>query len=155
MPVEIHKSKSNKSIKKGKKGFQAGFSGNPAGRPIGSRNKTTLAMECLLEGEAEKIMRKCVEMALDGDSVAIRLCMDRVIPTIKTRPVTFKLSIPKNSQGLLTAIDEIVAAGARGEISPDEAKIFVELIEAKCRIFEMVDLAARLENLEKCLGNSK
>jgi ABC-type uncharacterized transport system substrate-binding protein len=36
--------------------FQPGQSGNPGGRPKGSRNKATLALECLLDGQAEALM---------------------------------------------------------------------------------------------------
>jgi hypothetical protein len=38
--------------------FKPGHSGNPNGRPKGVRNKTTLAVEALLDGEAEAITRK-------------------------------------------------------------------------------------------------
>ncbi|HYY36241.1 MAG TPA: DUF5681 domain-containing protein, partial [Xanthobacteraceae bacterium] len=57
--------------------FQKGRSGNPAGRPFGSRNKATVLMQNLLEGEAEAIGRKAIEMAKGGDMAAIRVCMDR------------------------------------------------------------------------------
>jgi hypothetical protein len=50
--------------------FKKGQSGNPAARPIGSRHKTTLAMESLLDGEADTIVRKAIEMAKDGDALA-------------------------------------------------------------------------------------
>jgi hypothetical protein len=63
-----------------RRGFPAGVSGNPAGRPKGSRNKTTLAIEALLEGEAEALTRKAIERALEGDMAALRLCMDRLAP---------------------------------------------------------------------------
>jgi hypothetical protein len=56
--------------------FQKGQSGNPAGRPRGSRNKTTVLLQNLLEGEAEEIARKAIEMAKAGDMGAIRVCMD-------------------------------------------------------------------------------
>jgi|SRR6476469_5365777 len=51
--------------------------GNP-GRPKGSRNKSTLAAEALLEGEAEVLTRRAVERALQGDIQALRLCLDRL-----------------------------------------------------------------------------
>jgi hypothetical protein len=35
--------------------FEPGKSGNPAGKLKGTRNKTTLAVEALLDGEAETI----------------------------------------------------------------------------------------------------
>ena len=54
--------------------FAKGVSGNPAGRPVGSRNKATLLALQLLEGEAEALTRKAVEQALEGDTTALRLC---------------------------------------------------------------------------------
>ena len=53
--------------------FQRGQSGNPNGKPKGVRNRATLAAEALLDGEAEALTRKVVEMALAGDSTAMRL----------------------------------------------------------------------------------
>ena len=55
--------------------FSKGTSGNPSGRPAGSRNHATLLMESLLEGEAEQLTRKLLELALGGDLIAIRLCL--------------------------------------------------------------------------------
>ena len=47
--------------------FEPGKSGNPAGRPVGSRNCATLAMDALIDGEADAITRKCIELAKEGD----------------------------------------------------------------------------------------
>ena len=63
--------------------FQKGRSGNPNGRPKGSRNAATLAVEALLDGQAEALTRKAIEMALDGDAIALRLCLDRIYPRAK------------------------------------------------------------------------
>ena len=68
--------------------FQKGQSGNPAGRPKGARHKVTIAVKELLEGEAEAITRKAIEMAKAGDTVALRLCLDRLTPARKDRPVS-------------------------------------------------------------------
>jgi uncharacterized protein DUF5681 len=43
--------------------FKAGKSGNPAGRPAGSRNAATLAIDALLDGEAETLTRKAIELS--------------------------------------------------------------------------------------------
>jgi hypothetical protein len=69
--------------------FRKGQSGNPSGRPRGARNKTTLAVEALLDGEAEALTRKAIERALEGDTTALRLCLDRLLPPRKGRPVSF------------------------------------------------------------------
>src|SRR5438067_7778007 len=50
--------------------FRRGESGNSAGRPVGARHKATVAAETLLDGEAEGLTRKVLEMALAGDTVA-------------------------------------------------------------------------------------
>src|SRR4051794_18582712 len=73
------------------KPFSKGQSGNPGGRPMGARNKATLAMEALLDGEAEAITRKVIDMAKEGDTTAMRLVMDRILPPRKERPVTFTM----------------------------------------------------------------
>src|SRR5690349_11329736 len=64
--------------------------GNP-GRPPGARNKATRALEALLEGEAEDITRTAIALAKGGDTVALRLCLERLLPPRKDRPVAFAL----------------------------------------------------------------
>ena len=59
------------------KPFEKGQSGNPNGRPEGSRNRATILAQVLLDGQAEELIQKCVQMALDGDSTAMRLCIER------------------------------------------------------------------------------
>ncbi len=71
--------------------FVKGQSGNPKGKPKGVRNRLTLAAEALLDGEAETITRKAVELAKGGDMTAIRLCLERILPPRKDQPVTVDL----------------------------------------------------------------
>src|ERR687887_1160830 len=95
--------------------FEKGESGNPAGRPPGSRNRATLLMESLLADDAEAIGRKAVEMAKGGDLAAIRLCVDRLAPARKGKPVLFELPpLEKPADSVVAAgkIADAVAAGA-------------------------------------------
>jgi len=71
--------------------FAAGTSGNPLGKSKGSRHRVTLAVEVLLDGEAEALTRKAIEMGLAGDLTALRLCLDRIAPARRERLVSFKL----------------------------------------------------------------
>ncbi len=73
-------------------GFRKGQSGNPAGRRPGSRNKATETAELLLAGEVEALTRKAVELALAGDATALRLCLDRIIPARRGRPVQLSVA---------------------------------------------------------------
>jgi hypothetical protein len=95
--------------------FEPGKSGNPAGKLKGTRNKTTLAVEALLDGEAETITRKAIELAKDGDLAALRLCLDRIAPPRKDRPVLFELppvSSAADAAKAAAALLEAVAARA-------------------------------------------
>jgi hypothetical protein len=58
--------------------FKPGKSGNPSGKPKGARNKTTLAMEKLLDDDAATITSKAIELAKNGDLTALRLCLERI-----------------------------------------------------------------------------
>ena len=60
--------------------------GNPS-RPKGSRHKTKLGIQALLDGERETLTRKAIDMALAGDTTALRLCLERLAPPRKDAPV--------------------------------------------------------------------
>ncbi|MHC4197293.1 MAG: DUF5681 domain-containing protein [Planctomycetota bacterium] len=68
------------SGKQGGHRFPKGVSGNPKGRPKGTRNRATIMAEALLEGQAEALVQKGVSMALKGNTTALRLCLERLIP---------------------------------------------------------------------------
>ena len=73
--------------------FGKGRSGDPSGRPAGSRNATTLAIEKLLKGEGAKaITRVVIDKAKEGDGVALRLVLERIAPVRRGRPVHFKFA---------------------------------------------------------------
>ena len=124
--------------------FQAGN----AGRPKGSRNKATLAMEALLEGEAEVIACKAVEMAKGGDTAALRLCMDRLLPARKDRHVPFALPKRETAADAVKATAALVEAVAAGELTPSEAAELSKLVEGFTRAANLHDIQARLERLE-------
>lgn len=128
--------------------FQPGQSGNPAGRPAGSRNATTLAVEALLEGEAVAITRRAIEAALAGDMAAVRLVMDRVAPPRKSRPLQIDLPDVADARGIAQAQATVVASVAGGEITPDEGMALSGLLEARRRALETEELAVRLQRLE-------
>jgi hypothetical protein len=131
--------------------FKPGQSGNPAGRPKGSRNVTTVALETLLDGQAEALTNKAVEMALDGDMGALRLCMDRILPPRKDRPVTFDLPPIKSADDAAAVTSAILAAVANGEITPADAGEIGKLVESYVKAFETAELSERLERLERMI----
>ena len=86
------------------------------GGKAGSRHKVTKAVEALLEGEAEGLTRKAVEMALDGDTVALRLCLDRIAPPKRDRSVSFDLPAVKAAKDAVRASASVLEAVSDGEI---------------------------------------
>lgn len=103
-------------------GFKKGTSGNPSGRPKGALNRTTLACQELLNGEAEAITRKAVKMALQGDLTAIKLCLERIIPPRKENPVNVDLPTIKKDADLPKFTAALMKAVTNGEITLSEAE---------------------------------
>jgi hypothetical protein len=129
--------------------FKPGQSGNPNGRPVESRHRATLAAEALLDGEAEAITRKAVELAKSGDTVALRLCLDRLAPPRRDRPVLFTLPAIETMADLPKASGALLEAVASGELTPSEAAELGKLVEAHVKAIELTDIQARLEALEQ------
>ena len=129
--------------------FRKGSSGNPAGRPPGARNRATLAVEALLAGEAEKLSRKAVEMALEGNGVALRLCLDRIAPPRRGRPVSLDIGAVKTPADLADAQAVVLTAMANGEITSEEAADVARVIEAVGSAYERRELESRLAALEQ------
>lgn len=135
--------------------FQPGRSGNPAGKARGTRNRTTVALEVILQDEAESITRKAIELAQAGDTVALRLCMDRLIPVRKDRPITFTLPEIETAADLTKATRALLEGVADGEITPSEAAELSKLVDAHVKAIEVVDLATRLSALEQAAGGKR
>jgi len=131
--------------------FQAGQSGNPEGRPKGSRNKATLALESLLDGEAEALTRKAIELALGGDMPALRLCLDRILPARRDRPVTFEMPAINGAEDAKAAAAALLAAVSSGSLTPSEAVEIGKLIDAYVKAVEVTEVLDRLEKLEQKL----
>ena len=128
--------------------FEKGRSGNPAGRRRGSRNRSTQAAQLLLEGEAEALTRKAVELAPGGDPAALRLCLGRLIAPHRERLVPLALPRMRNPADLAGVMEAIAAAVARGVLAPGEAADLAKVVETCIRSIETRDFDSRLRALE-------
>lgn len=122
-------------------------SGNP-GRPKGARHKTTLAIEALLEGEAEALTRKAIEFAKDGDVTALRLCLERISPVRKDTSVEFNLPDIKTAQDASEAASAVLKAVSDGDLTPNEGATVMGLVESYRQVLEATELEARIAALE-------
>lgn len=132
-----------------KPNWKPGQSGNPNGRAMGSRNKATIAIETLLDGEAEALTRKAVELARNGDIQALKLCLERICPPRKSRPISIDLPKVETVDDISKAHEVVIAAMAIGDVTPEEANVIAGVIDAKRRAIETVELEKRIQELEE------
>ena len=110
-------------------------------------------MEVLLDGEAEELTRKAIDLGLAGDMAALRLCLDRIVPPRKDRHVAFALPAMNEPVDAVNGLASIVAAVASGELTPSEASELTKLVEGYARVLETVDHEERLKALEGRIEN--
>jgi hypothetical protein len=137
-----------KKTETGRKADGKFTTGNP-GRPHGARHKTTLAVQALLDGEGEALTRKAIDMALTGDTVALRLCLERLAPPRKDAPVLFDLPPMQGAASSASAMGAILASVASGDLTPSEANGLAGLVEGYRKALETTELEARLKVLEE------
>lgn len=121
--------------------------GNP-GKPRGTRHKATQAALALLDGEAGALTRKAIDMALAGDTTALRLCLERISPPRRDSPVQFALPRMETARDAARAAGAVLEAVAAGELTPTEGAHLMALVETYRRTLETTELEARVAALE-------
>jgi uncharacterized protein DUF5681 len=134
--------------------FVAGASGNPRGRPKGSRDKRTLLLSELLDGGGAEIVAKLVKLAKAGKPWAVRLAVERIVPRLERR---LEIELPRieRAEDIAAAVATVIECAADGSLTLEEAGGFLELIEAQRKVIETADLAVRLELLEEAAAEAK
>ena len=129
------------------------FAAGNAGRPAGARNRATQAVMALLEGQAEALTQRAVEMALAGDTVALRLCLERVAPPRKDSPVQFSLPQMASAHDAAVAAASVLQAVSEGDLTPTEGTHVMGLVDSYRRTLEVTELEARVAALEGINGS--
>jgi hypothetical protein len=128
--------------------FKKGTSGNPTGRPAGSRNKASLLVEQLLEDDAEALGRKVIEMAKEGNTHALRLALERIVPPRKERTIELDLRPVSSAQDLRLQHHDIVTAIAEGRITPTEGESLANILVCHAQLNTAAELERRIAVLE-------
>jgi hypothetical protein len=128
--------------------FEPGYPGGP-GRPAGSRNKATLALDQIADDAGEAILKTMVEAAKSGDMRAADLVLSRIWPARKSRPIALTLPVIQSASDVVAAVGAVADAVGAGDITPDEGQAVASILEAKRKAIETVDLEARLSALEQ------
>ena len=120
-----------------------------AGKPRGARNRATQAVSALLDGEAAALTRKAVELALEGDTTALRLCLERIAPPRREAPVIVDIPEIQTAGDLPKAIAVLLQAAGRGDLTPGEAGRLAALVGEAGKALELHEIEVRLQRLEQ------
>src|SRR5215813_13373267 len=107
---------------------ESGQNGNPAGSAIGSRNRQTLAAEKALFAHAQELVENLVTRANRGEPAAMRLAMDRILPTGRGRPLPIELPPVRSADDAQVAAGVIMDALKEGALSAREAVDLINVV---------------------------
>jgi hypothetical protein len=125
------------------------FSRGNSGRPAGSRNRVTVAIEELFADEGEMVARKVIERALGGDGLAQRLVLDRICPPRKGRVVEFDMPAVKTAADVVAALGAALQALGAGQLTPEETATIATALAVQRQSLEVADLERRIDLLEE------
>lgn len=129
--------------------FKKGESGNPVGKPKGTLHKATRAALELLGGDLEAITQECIKQAKEGNLMAVKLVLDKLIPSAKELPLSLSLPKVEGASDLPAALSDVMAAVAQGDVTPGEGQALTAMLEAYRKGLEFTDIEARLRVLEE------
>jgi hypothetical protein len=129
--------------------FKPGQSGNPKGKAKGTLHKATRAALELLEGDLEAITQVCIEKAKDGDLMAVKLILDKLLPNRRERSINLKVPRVKVAQDLPKALEAVMQAVAAGDLTPGEGQALTAMLEGYRKGLEFTTIEARLRTLEE------
>ena len=128
--------------------FQPGESGNPEGRPKGSKNWSTILLAALKD-DVPELIEKTKEKALEGDMTAMRLLLERALPVRKAVAPQFELPELGRAKTLTEKAEAILLGVSNGLIPPDIASQLIASIGSVAKIIEIDELEKRIEALEQ------
>ena len=130
--------------------FALGCRAGP-GRPRGARHAALAALDAIGTEAAEAVLRRVVEDAKAGDLRAAEILLRRLWPERKGRSVEVALPPVASAADLVPASAAVLAAMARGELTPEEAQAICAVLESQRRAVETAELEARIAAIEECV----
>ena len=125
--------------------WKPGQSGNPKGRPVGTGEVAKL--RAAIADRVPELLSKLMAQALEGDTAAARLLLERAIAPLKAAEQPQALTLP---DGTLTDQGRAVLASvASGELAPGQGAALLGAIGTLARVAEVDELTARITALEE------
>ncbi len=125
--------------------WKKGESGNPAGRPAGVGEVSKI--RAAIAERVPELLAKLIEQALEGDTGAARLLLERAIAPLKSIEPTQAITLP---DGTLTDQGRaVLAAVAAGALAPGQGSQLITAIGSLARVAEIDELAKRMTKIEE------
>jgi hypothetical protein len=124
--------------------FAVGNKASP-GRPPGSGPVAEL--RAALATDTDKIIGVLKEQALAGDALAIRIILDRVLPSLRPVELPTALALPDGGT-LAEQARAVVQAAADGDLAAGQAAQIITALGGVAKIVETTELVTRVEALE-------
>jgi hypothetical protein len=127
--------------------FQRGQSGNPAGRPKGSKNRIRFDPHEVLAPLLDDAVKVIADAVRAGDLAAAKLVLDKLVANPKPAD-RGSVSLPELTTARLEDIPTLlVQAVGEGRLSLDEAAQLASLVTAHARVIDQLliepDIRAR------------
>ena len=130
--------------------FKPGTSGNPCGRPLGSRPKILTYLDALGDAAAPNLAHRLIHDALfHGSASAMAILAPRLWPERKGRPLIIDLPEIRDIGDLQKANAAVTAAMARGELTPEEAMTVAGVLNGQHTAQEIADLKTAINKLKE------
>ena len=155
-----------KPISRNPKGqFLPGSVPNPQGRPKNKLSESARLTHALLQEAGPEVARRAISAAKAGNATALKLVLERLVPVMNDRhldlaQITQRTPHPNTDdnytpEDILHAHNKLVEAVAGGELSPTEAQAISQLLEARRRSWEALELSRRLNRLQEIADKSQ
>jgi len=89
---------------------------------------------------------KAVERALEGDTQALRLCLERLIPPIKSQDLPIQVSIA--GETLTEKAESVLQLAESGDLAISEISSLLQSLSTLARIIDVDELERRITALE-------
>jgi hypothetical protein len=94
-------------------------------------------------------MRKAIDLAMSGDTIALRLCIERILPARRDRPVSIELPTLGSAGDAVKAMAAITEAVAKSELTPSEAGDLSSLVLNYVKAIGTSELEKRIAAIEQ------
>jgi hypothetical protein len=127
--------------------FKKGQSGNPSGRP----KQESARIREQLNQHSDEIVEILLNKVRDGDTVALKMALDRISPALKATSPNVEINTGKNT--LAMQAKSVFFAASTGEIAPDTAVNLISALGGVAKIIETSELESRVTALEEIKTN--